>query len=302
MLKCVVFPVTAYGYEVLLSAKEQIDGALASGGVLSRMVCIREESGLEEMPGYASDTDGDVNKEAFSKEEVLFVTDSRRMFDFLQDTGCYSIAFYHEKNKQVFFDGALYAVEDIGQLPLKSYEEAYRRLAHMPWDILETEHLKLRESTVEDVEDFYRIYSEPSVTRHMEDLFSDPDEERAYMEDYIKQFYGFYGFGMWTVIYKETGKVIGRAGLSVREGYELPELGFVIEVPFQRKGLAYEVCQGILEYAQEELLFDKLQALVEPENVASIKLLEKLGFVFLRNVTENCRKYRLFIKENENGI
>ncbi len=297
MLKCVVFPVTAYGYEVLWAVKEQIDSALASGGVLSRMVCMREESGLEEILRYASEQDRDAYEEVFSKEEVLFVTDSRRMFDFLQDAGCYSIAFYHEKNKQVFFDGALYAVEDIGQLSLKSYEEAYRRLASIPWDILETKRLKVRESTVEDVEDFYRIYATPSITRYMEDLFNDPDEERVYMEEYIKQFYGFYGFGMWTVIHKETGKVIGRAGLSVREGYELPELGFVIEVPFQGKGLACEVCQGILGYAKEELLFDKVQALVEPENEASLRLLEKLGFEFAQKVREAGREYLLYINE-----
>ena len=172
----------------------------------------------------------------------------------------------------------------------------YRRLAGIPWDILETERLYIRESTVEDVADFYRIYSGPSITDYLEDLFANPDEERAYMENYIHHMYGFYGFGMWTVIEKAGRRIIGRAGLDVREGYELPELGFVIEKEYQGKGYAKEACDAILTYAKEELAFDRVQALVEEENRASLQLLTNLGFTYEKKVTERSINYQLMIK------
>lgn len=287
MLKCVVFPVTAYGYRILVSEGNRIKEVLAEESVCLEVMRV---DGEQELICFLENT-------AYQKEEMLFVTDNERLLQILLSKEYYAIAFYHEKNRNVFFAGALYAVEDIAQLTFSPYDEAYRRLANIPWDILETERLWVRESTVEDVADFYRIYAEPSITCYMEDLFQDPDEERAYMETYIKQFYGFYGFGMWTVLLKETGQIIGRAGLSVREGHELPELGFVIDVAFQRKGLAYEVCRAILQYAKEELFFDKVQALAEPDNQASLRLLEKLGFVWQRRVVEAGRKYELFIKD-----
>ena len=130
----------------------------------------------------------------------------------------------------------------------------------------------------------------------MEDLFQDPDEENAYMEAYIRQIYGFYGFGMWTVLLKNTGHVIGRAGLSIREGYELPELGFVIDVSHQGRGYALEACRAILTYAKEELCFEQVQALVRQENEASINLLKKLEFQYEKNVVERGQEYLFLIK------
>ena len=97
--------------------------------------------------------------------------------------------------------------------------------------------------------------------------------------------------------WRKTGRIIGRAGLDVREGYELPELGFVIEKASQRKGYGKEVGIAILNYAKEELFFDSVQALVEKENLASVRLLEYLGFTYERDVTERGREYQLLEKK-----
>lgn len=279
MLKCVVFAVTEYGLTYLSEKRDRIEKMLYAAGVKAAFTAKRDFLWKENM------------------QEVLFITDHAEILERLLKEGFYVIGLYHDKNGDTIFKGTLYAVEDVEQLAFQAYDEAYRRLAGLPWNILETERLIVRESTVADVEEFYRIYSEPSITYYMEELFQDPAEERAYMESYIKQVYGFYGFGMWTVLLKETGQVIGRAGLNVREGYDLPELGFVIGVPYQRKGYAYEVCSAILRYAEEELLFEKVQALVQGENEASKRLLCKLQFKYDRNVMERGREYELMIKQ-----
>lgn len=229
-------------------------------------------------------------------EEILMITDEPQTAQELLDAGCYVIILYHERNRQMKFPPVRYGVEDLFLLEYQAYEEAYRRLAGLPWDILETGRLKVRESTVADVDEFYRIYKEPSITLYMENLYQDRDAELAYMRAYIDQIYGFYGYGLWTVILKKTGQVIGKAGLSVREGYEMPELGFVIDVEHQHQGYGYEVCAAILNYAKNELAFDDVQALVKNGNSFSIHLLDKLGFVFVRDVTERNSDYRLYVR------
>lgn len=236
-----------------------------------------------------------MNLKEVDKDHLLIVTDEADVFKKLYGAGFYVVVYYHEGNRAEDFSGASYGIEDLPAVEYESYDKAFRRLAGIPWDILETSRMKVRESIPEDVEEFYRIYSDPSITLFMEDLYENKEEETAYVKAYIEQVYGFYGFGLWTVLSKETGQVIGRAGLNVREGYELPELGFVIDVEHQGKGYAYEVCQGILDYAGKELEFGAVQALVDENNLISIHLLEKLGFVYQGEARAD-RRYLLYIK------
>lgn len=129
----------------------------------------------------------------------------------------------------------------------------------------------------------------------MEGLYADKQAETAYIQDYIKNIYRFYGYGMWTVLEKTDGKVIGRAGINWREGYDIPELGFVIGVPWQRQGYACEVCQAILAYGKEELGFTDFQALIMTGNEKSRTLCEKLGFVYQETVEVDRREYMRLI-------
>ena len=222
-----------------LSYYEEIAGNIQKiqDQLLDKAVSLR----IEKIPPEREEAEAFCREAAEKREELLLLTDSPEWFSLLYDRGLYVLAVYHPGNRGGAFPQARYAVEDLLSLEYTSYDEAYRRMAHLPWNILETERLKVRESTLEDVDDFYEIYQEPSITYYMEDLFPQKEAETAYMKAYIDQIYGFYGYGLWTVIHKESGKVIGRAGLSLREGYELPELGFVIAVPFQGKGYGYEV-------------------------------------------------------------
>lgn len=291
MLKCVMFPVTSDYCGSLTEKEGKIRDILSAGGV--ELVITEIGSEDEEKKNLTEDAD--------CLRETLFITDSCAYFNRLRAAGRYVIVLYHEGNRGISFEGASYGVEDVEELPLRSYEEAYRRLAGLPWDILETERLKVRESTIADVDDFYRIYEEPSITYYMEGLYRDPLEEKAYMEAYIRQAYGFYGYGLWTVLRRSDGRVIGRAGINVREGYELPELGFVIAKDCQGKGYGMEVCGAILRYAKEELGFEKIQALVQENNQASVRLLTKLGFEYERDVTEEGRGYRLMIRKPQTG-
>ena len=109
--------------------------------------------------------------------------------------------------------------------------------------------------------------------------------------------YRFFGYGMWLVFEKESGKLVGRAGVEHREALngEL-ELGYAIGTPWQGRGYATEVCQGILDYVKEELLFEEICSLVEPENTASLQLLLKLGFSETEELELDGHHYKKFKK------
>lgn len=229
---------------------------------------------------------------------TLYITDSEEKYRILRQEGCYVLPYRHAGNAEADFTQAIYVLEQIEEADYETIDMAYRRLAGLPWEILTTERCVIRETTVEDVEAFYRIYAEKSITEYMENLLEDPEEEAAYTKDYIERVYGFYGYGMWTVLEKESGQVIGRAGISWREGFHLPELGFVIGVPWQKQGYAYEVCSAVLAYAREELGMAQVQALVMEGNEKSAALCERLGFV----ERDGCVKldgemYRVWIRE-----
>ena len=283
----------------------------------------------------------------------LWITDDEHLAKECVKCGRPVLGVLTKENAEQSFEGVSYLVSDLPDVEPQYLEKVYRRQAGIPWDILETERCLLRETTVQDADAFYKIYADPSITEFMEDLPKDRDAYTAWLQDYAKNVYEFFGYGIWTICLKqetlrereateravddwasgseravgawasgsekavgawasgseravgawasgseravgdwasgneksegarlsggEDLTVIGRAGLTVREGYDSPELGFVIGKSWQGQGLAYEVCSAILEYARE-LGIPEVIAFAKPENKASLRLLQKLGF------------------------
>ena len=239
----------------------------------------------------------DVTELTQAEQETLYITDSETVYHALRQQGRYVLPYRHGGNGNASFTGALYVIEQIEEVGYETVDMAYRRLAGLPWEILTTGRCIIRETIPEDVDSFYRIYAEPEVTKYMESLYPDRDEEIAYIEDYRDSVYKFYGYGMWTVLTKD-GTVIGRAGISWREGFQMPELGFVIGVPWQRQRYAYEVCSAILSYARRELDMTQIQALVMSGNEKSSALCRKLGFQYVEDVTLDGAIYARMVRRD----
>ena len=230
---------------------------------------------------------------------ILHLTDDERKARELKETGEAVLVCLHPGNREQDFSGFLFAVEDPEELEPEYIERVYRRLKGLPWNILWTKRCLIRETVPDDVDAFYQIYSHPSITEYMEGLYPDVEEEKQYVREYMEKVYTFFGFGVWTVVEQATGAVIGRAGLSYREGFEEPELGFIIGVPWQRRGYAEEVCRAVLAYGWSALEFQRIQALVEVENTPSLRLCEKLGFRRDARLTLGDREYyRLLIEKS----
>ncbi|MCD7836106.1 MAG: GNAT family N-acetyltransferase [Lachnospiraceae bacterium] len=231
-----------------------------------------QEAGMEEACHVREETARD------EEDKILWITDSVNIAEYLSANSLKTLIYLHKGDYGAAFGKALYAFEKPQEITLHYLDRIYRRYAGIPWDILDTDRCIIRESSEQDVDAFYAIYAEPSITKYMEGLYEAYDEEKAYIHNYIEKIYKFYEFGVWSVIEKESGEVIGRAGLSYREGFDEPELGFVIGTPWQRRGYAYEVCRAILNYGSEEFGFSKILAFAEPENTPSLRLCDKLGF------------------------
>ena len=192
--------------------------------------------------------------------------------------------------------GTRYAVESLAELDIEYLERVRRRYNHIPWDIGETDRCLIRELSLSDLPALYELYDKPGMTDFVEPLY-DYETELEYQKAYIENMYGFYEYGMWLVFSKETGKLIGRAGL------EHDELGYMIAPEFQNQGYATEVCRFIIDYARENTDFEELYCRIDEKNTASGRLAKKLGFTNSGHMDDdiNASIYRKNIKNIKNN-
>lgn len=227
--------------------------------------------------------------------ETLYITDHEEICRQLLEEKANVLVWLHENNKNMNLSMAPYAMENIEELDFVYGERIWQRFQNLPWLIAETERCIIREMTEEDLDSVYKVYAGESITRYMEGLYEDRQEELEYTRSYIKNAYRFWGYGTWIIERKEDSKIIGRIGFNLREGYEEVELGFVVMEEEQRKGYAYECCRKALQVGQKEYEFHRIQALVKEENTASVNLCHKLGFKFEGKVVEKGEEYLRFL-------
>lgn len=209
--------------------------------------------------------------------ESICLTTSPELAKQMQGLGMAVLGFQIEKDEML---QASYVVLGLEQVTYDDFLRVFQRFHGIPWHILETKRCQIREFGMDDLDALYALYEQPHVTDFIEPLYAYA-QEREYEQNYIERIYGFYGFGMWLVFEKETGRLIGRAGLEYREPCEEGEveLGYLIAPSHWQKGYATEVCQAILTYAKEELSMERIVSHVHLKNDASRHLLEKLGFL-----------------------
>ena len=158
-------------------------------------------------------------------------------------------------------------------------EHVYKRFFDIPYVMLKTKRCIVREICMEDMDALFTLYSYPGMTDHVEPLFERAEEE-DYEKKYISNVYDLVDYGMWVVCDRETGELIGRAGLEDKGRYEEYglALGYMIRTDYQRRGLATEVCKSILGYAMTrgEMRF---YCEIDEGHTPSIGLAESLGFI-----------------------
>jgi ribosomal-protein-alanine N-acetyltransferase len=145
--------------------------------------------------------------------------------------------------------------------------------------VIETKRLILRPLAMDDLEDLFALYHSPDVRKYYSEGIPSYEETKKELEWMINTCYAKYGFGMWATIHKETGKFIGRCGLTPMdiEGHEEIEVGYMLAREYWGQGLATEAAQAILQHGFEQAGLSRLISVINPGNESSSKVAMKIG-------------------------
>ncbi|HZF10542.1 MAG TPA: GNAT family N-acetyltransferase [Thermoanaerobaculia bacterium] len=143
--------------------------------------------------------------------------------------------------------------------------------------ILETERLRLRPFRGSDFEDYAQLCADPEVMRH---LGTGAPFDRGLSWRHLAFLLGHWqmrGYGMWAMEERETGTFVGWTGFAEPEGWPGFELAWTLSRRFWGRGYATEGARAALAHAFTVLGKDRVISLIRPENLASIRVAERLG-------------------------
>ena len=220
-----------------------------------------------------------------NREIPVLISDEKEALLAAKAAGRALIGLWRPEQEMDEIAAARYVVEDLKDVTAEYLERVARRYLGLPWHICETERLEIREMSETD---FYEVWRN-QIGRGFQSI-----EE---LEAYTKNQYTFYEFGFWALVEKNSGRLVGMAGLTLPEDEgrdtepyeeftlvteceegEILELGYHIFPEFRRMGYAREACQAILRYGTEELYVSKFLVRIAPDNEMSKNLAAGLGF------------------------
>ena len=152
--------------------------------------------------------------------------------------------------------------------------------------ILETERLILRRLVINDLDELFVLYSDPEIRRYFPDGVKSYEDTKEELEWFLDGHPEHPELGLWATIHKETGKFIGRCGLLPWEidGKLEVEIAYLLDKSFWHQGLATEAALGILRFGFWTLNLSRLICLIDPDNLASQKVAQRIGMTLERRV------------------
>jgi ribosomal-protein-alanine N-acetyltransferase len=150
--------------------------------------------------------------------------------------------------------------------------------------ILETERLLFRDHEETDLEPFCEIEADPEYRWPHRPRTRD-EAEQVFRATWLP----LKPMGLLATVYKPEGRYIGRCGLYPRRGEDdavIPgeaRLAFYLARAYWRRGLATEAGRAFIQYGFGELGLSRIEAGINAKNLASIRVIEKLGFVWIQS-------------------
>lgn len=147
--------------------------------------------------------------------------------------------------------------------------------------VLETERLSLQPMQIEDADLILELYNSPHFIEFIGDrnLKSIADAEYYIQSKFLPQFERL-GYGNFLIKLKDDGTKIGGVGIFQREGITVHDIGFSFLPEFEGKGYGFEAASELMKTAFNQWDLEKLSAMTSKENIASQKLILKLGFQY----------------------
>jgi len=157
---------------------------------------------------------------------------------------------------------------------------------------IETERLILRPMEITDIDDMLYIFTDPLVIAS----FGIPPYDRQQMERWVQRNLNHqneYGYGLFSVILKSNGSLIGDCGLEQMdiEGVKVAELGYDFRSDYWHRGFATEAANAVCDYAFRVLHLPRLISLIRVENKASMHVAERLGMALISEFTRFGNMY-----------
>jgi len=137
--------------------------------------------------------------------------------------------------------------------------------------VMETARLRIRSRTVDDVEPIVAMDLDPLVRRYMGPPL-DPDAHRAEVRRRILA-----GIGPWAVEWKDRPGILGLCGLSEFDGLPFGQIGWRFTSASWGQGIGTEAARAVLDHSFAEMGIDLVTTLVHPDNIASVRVAEKIG-------------------------
>ena len=162
--------------------------------------------------------------------------------------------------------------------------------------IAKTERLFLRHFHVADLDAMADVFGDPEVMR-----FGRGPQPKEWVQEWLQRcqedYYRKWGFGQWAVVRKSDCWVIGFCGLTRFDdvdGKPEIEIGYRLARAFWGRGLATEAVRAARDYAFEILGLPRLIAIIDPQNTASIRVAQKVGFHYEKDITFRGYRPRLY--------
>lgn len=161
--------------------------------------------------------------------------------------------------------------------------------------LFESERLRFREFNYDDADNLYQLNLDPEVIKYTGDPpFESIETARLFIYNYKD--YKLNGFGRWAAELKTDGKFIGWSGLKQIESHTV-DLGYRFLKAEWGKGYATEAAMACLNYGFEKLAMMEIIARADKENLASLKVIEKLGMVYYKEgqckTVDNANYYKI---------
>lgn len=155
--------------------------------------------------------------------------------------------------------------------------------------VLETQRLALREMTQGDFLSLCKILQDDDVMYAYDGAFN-LEEVQAWIDKQFKR-YKEYGFGMWAVVLKETGKMIGQCGLSMQDynNSKIMEVGYLFQKEYWHNGYASEAAIACKEYAFDKLNATEVYSIIRDTNTASQNVAIRNGMTCIDKFIKHYR-------------
>lgn len=212
--------------------------------------------------------------------ECLVVEDSENGCKAAKAAEMTCMAYYNPDSGKQNLETAAMIVEGYEEIDPSFVEKVYCHNHHLPATVCETERLLIREMKKEDIPRLMEICGQETSRDACEGIAKPLTKELEGFEAYRTYMYELCDMGYWSVLKKDTGEIIGRAGVEPKfwnNKKTVVELGYIIDENFRRKGFAYEACKAILGVANERGAF-YLYCRIRNDNESSKNLAQKLGF------------------------